>query len=437
MFGRMLWRSIQRRKKRVGLAVLAIFTGASLAAALLTVAVDINDKVGRELRAYGANILVLPKTDALRIQIGGVDYGSPEPAYLDVRELYKIKKIFWKYNIVAFNPYLSATVMATRTGNTGDPRVSENSRRVLLTGTWFNQEVKVPGEAFRSFKTGVKKLAPWWKVDGSWIEGPDDSTGSMVGGAVAEQMGIRPGDRLVVSAGGRSKALVVRGIVTTGGAEDQQIFANLGVVQELLRLPGKADKVLVSALTTPEDAFAKRDTKKMTPKEYEKWYCTPYISSIILQIKEVLPGAEVKAIQQVAAAEGAFLSKTRLLLVLVTVVALLASALGVATIMSTSVLERRREIGIIKSVGADARQVAALFLAEAGLIGLAGGLAGYFAGIGLAKAIGLGVFGVAISPQVLVLPVTLGIAASVALLGSAIPVRSALRVNPVVVLQGE
>ncbi len=442
MFGRMLWRSMQRRKKRVGLAVLAIFTGASLAAALLTVALEINDKVGRELRNYGANILVLPETKGLRIQIGGVDYGSPEPAYLDTRELYKIKKIFWKYNIVAFNPYLSATVRVARAGPEGveaspEGGKVEESRTALLTGTWFNQEVQVPGENFRTFKTGVQKLTPWWKVDGSWIESPGDTRGGMVGSAVAERMGLRAGDKLLVSAGGRRKVLLVRGIVSTGGAEDQQIFVNLGVAQGLLGLPDKADKVLVSALTTPEDAFARRDTGKMSSKEYDRWYCTPYISSIMLQIKEALPGAEVKAIQQVAAAEGVFLAKTKLLLVLVTMVALLASMLGVANTMAAGVLERRKEIGIIKSMGADARQVAALFLAEAGVIGVAGGLAGYLAGIGLARLIGMGVFGVVILPRVVVLPVALGLSVAVALLGSAIPVRSALQVEPVAVLQGE
>ncbi|MPN50435.1 hypothetical protein SDC9_198062 [bioreactor metagenome] len=175
----------------------------------------------------------------------------------------------------------------------------------------------------------------------------------------------------------------------------------------------------------------------MTPKEYERWYCTPYMDSITLQIDEVLKNGQAKPIQQIAQAENKFLAKMNLLMLLVTVMALLAAALGVMTTMTTTVLERRKESGILKAIGVEIQQVALLFLGEAAAIGLVGGIAGYAAGIGLAKFIGQSVFNAQITPDIQVLPLTIGIAIAVALLGSSLPVWRATRIEPVVVLRGE
>ncbi|HML35156.1 ABC transporter permease [Sporomusa sphaeroides] len=424
MFLRIIGQSLKVRYKRILLAIAAVLMGASVAAALLNVYFSLNDKVGRELKNYGANIVVNPKNNALQLEMDGVNYTPvAERQYLDEAEIYKVKKIFWKYNIVGFNPYLDTVVQV-------------QGQNVTLTGTWFDKEIAVPQEAYKTVAAGMKTVAPWWQVEGSSIAA-DDRQHVIMGAALAERFRVKPGDNIEFTYNQQRRTMQVAGIVNTGGAEDSQIYANLAVVQALLGLPNKYSQLKVSALITPDDALAKRNPETMTAKEYERWYCTPYMDSITLQIDEVLKNGQAKPIQQIAQAENKFLAKMNLLMLLVTVMALLAAALGVMTTMTTTVLERRKEIGILKAIGVEIQQVALLFLGEAAAIGLVGGIGGYAAGIGLAKFIGQSVFNAQITPDIQVLPLTISIAIAVALLGSSLPVWRATRIEPVVVLRGE
>lgn len=424
---KVLVKSFKQRKKRILLAVVAVVMGASLASALINIYMNINEKVGKELRSFGPNIVFEPKSDDLQLTIAGETLNSPGgQAYIKESELFKLKKIFWKYNIVGFAPYLSVPVKA-----------GPNGENVILTGTWFEKEIEVPGEEFKSFKTGAKTISPWWKVNGRWVTDPGDRSKAMIGAAVAEKFNLKPGNRFWVAYGDKKRQLEVAAVVDAGGNEDKQIFVNLPVVQEMAGLAGKVARVKVSAMIVPEDDFSRQDPQTMSPKEFEKWYCTPYISAIVKQIEEVFPAADAEPIGQIAQAEGNMLSKIKLTVLLVTAIALVASALGVTTVMTTNVMERRKEIGMIKAIGAENLQVALLFTGEAAAVGLAGGITGFLAGLELAKVIGASVFGTDIKPEITVFPITLGIALAVALLGSIIPVRRAMGTEPVVVLRGE
>ncbi len=440
MLLRILRETLRRRKRRVGVAILAVVVGSSLAAALLMLSLDVSEKVGRELKAYGANLLVTPRSEALGAGEAGVQDG--EGSYLDDTELARLKTIFWRNNVVGFAPYLSAVVSV---GDGGD--------RVALTGTWFDQEVSLPqGTRVRSafsgqstlaeedrFRTGVKWISPWWRVQGNWVaEG--DPRGAMVGASLAERLKLSAGDPLEVRYGQRAQRLRVEGIVSTGGLEEEQIFVNLPVAQGLLGLEKGASRVLVNAIVTPKEKIPEKLRNKkpeeMTPKEYETWYCTPTLESVGLQIEEVLSNSQARPIRQISEAEGSFISRIELLMALVTVVALVASTLAVMTTMTTTVLERRGEIGLMKAIGADGGQVAAIFLAEAGTIGLLGGSLGFLAGLLLARFIGTTVFAASVSPNPLVLPITLLLALGVAIAGSALPVRNAVRLQPAILLKG-
>jgi len=122
---------------------------------------------------------------------------------------------------------------------------------------------------------------------------------------------------------------------------------------------------------------------------------------------------------------------------LVTAVALGASTLGVMTTMTTTVVERRKEIGLMKAIGAGNRGIASLFLAEAAIIGLLGGLSGYVTGYYLAQIIGQSVFGSPVMLVPVVIPVTIGISMAVAVGAGAVPIRRALGIEPAVVLRGD
>lgn len=441
MLLRILGETLGRRKRRVAVAVLAVVVGSSLAAALLTLSSDVADKVGRELKAYGANLLVTPRSEGLGLEMGETALAGGQ-TYLDETELVKLKTLFWRNNVVGFAPYLSVMVAAGQAGE-----------RVVLTGTWFDKELSLPaGTRVRStfsgggalaeadrFRAGVKGISPWWKVQGAWVaEG--DLEGALVGSSLAERLRLSVGDRLEVRYGESVRRLRVEGILATGGLEENQVFVNLPVAQGLLGLEKGASRVLVSALVTPKEkmpeSLRSKKPEEMTPQEYETWYCTPLLESIALQIEEAIPNAQARAIRQISEAEGSFVARIELLIALVTGVALVASALAVMTTMTTTVLERRGEIGLMKAIGADNGQVATLFLVEAAILGLVGGGLGYLAGVQLASFIGAGVFGSSVAANLMVLPVTLLLALGVALAGSALPVRNAVRIQPAVLLKG-
>jgi putative ABC transport system permease protein len=229
----------------------------------------------------------------------------------------------------------------------------------------------------------------------------------------------------------------VTGVLSAAGAEDDAILMPLSRVQTLTKIPAQYRKLYVSALTKPEDAFAKRDPKSFTPAEYDRWFCTPYISSIAFQIQQELPGTDVRVIRRVAEGEGAILTRVRMLLWLVTGAALLAAALAVGASSAASVIERRTEIGLMKALGAGSGTVGFLLAAEQLLLAFVGGGAGYALGIILARLLGERIFGVAPEPSVVVFLVIVALAIGVTLLGSAIPLRRASRYEPAPILRGE
>jgi putative ABC transport system permease protein len=133
-------------------------------------------------------------------------------------------------------------------------------------------------------------------------------------------------------------------VVTTGGFEEEQLFAPLVTVQSLLHQQGKVSRVLVSALTVPMDEFGRKDPALMTKDEYEKWYCTAYVTSVAKNVEEVMAGSRAKPIWQIASAEGSLLLKLNSVMLLLTVLAL-AAATAVST--SDGLMERSPEIALM------------------------------------------------------------------------------------------
>jgi putative ABC transport system permease protein len=417
-------------------AVLAVFLGTTIAAAMLSVSLDIGDKVGKELRSLGANIVITPVADSLPVEIGGIDYRPvSEGAYVAESSLPKLKQIFWRNNIEAFAPFLYVPVHVV-----GLP--------TMVVGTWFKHSfVTSNGERF---ETGIRALNPTWRLDGEWIDdsGPGEiAKDCLVGKSLAETLKVgvggtitlAPDDASIPTTASTAAGLPcsVKGILTTGGAEDDQIFTSLGMAQSMGGLEGKVRKVQVSALTKPEDQTSSRDPKSMTAAEYDRWYCSPYISSILLQIKEVLPGTAARQIQPVAETQGKVLGKLTFLMGMLAVVALIAAALSVSSIASLTVIKRRQEISLMKAIGAQDRLVAALFLAEAALQGIVGGALGFAGGLFLARILERTVFGDRLLINWMVLPLIIFTGLLVSFVGTWRPLRTAVSYEPATVLRGE
>src|SRR5712675_1948313 len=434
MFLRIVSDSFARKPRRKALTAAALALAMAVATATLEVALDVGDRLAREFRSLGANLLVTPASDTLPLEIGGVDYRPVDAgAYLPDGDLGKLKTIFWRNNIVGFAPFLDVPVAITGGSREPVPATSREVPREELIGTWYSHTVDVPDGS--KFVTGVSATAPWWHVDGRWFS--DGAEETLIGSEFARRKNLRVGDTLSVRSGERAHTLAITGIVSTGGREDNAILAPLEVAQDLAGRPNRYRRLLVSALTKPADAFSERDPSKMTPAEYDRWYCSPYIASISRQMQQELPGIEVRAIRQVAEGEGRILTRVGSLMWLVTFAALFAAALAVGATSATTVLERRSEIGLMKALGASRRAVSAFFIAEQLLLALIGGIAGYAIGLALARILGIGIFGSAPTVRWILFPIVLVLAAVVALLGSLMPLESASRVDPAPVLRGE
>lgn len=428
MFLRIVGDSFTRKPRRKVLTAAALALSMAVATSTLEVALDIGDRLAREFRSLGANLLVTPAADTLPLEIGGVDYRPVNVgAYLPVADLGKLKTIFWRNNIIGFTPFLDVPI---KVNSLAVP--SENLSGTLI-GTWHSHSVDLPDGG--KFTTGTVSTNPWWRVKGRWFH--DNSGECLVGADLARRLGLHAGETLSVRAGDRTRTLTITGILSTGSREDEAIIAPLAVAQDLAGRPGQYRRLLVSALTKPADAFSERDPSTMTPAEYDRWYCSPYISSISHQIQQEIPGVDVRAIRQVAEGEGRILGRVSSLMWLVTLAALFAAALAVGATSATTVLERRSEIGLMKALGASRRAVAAFFVAEQLLLAAIGGVAGYAAGMILARFLGIGIFGVAPTFHPILFPVVLVLAAIVALFGSLIPLGRASRVDPAPVLRGE
>ena len=441
MFLRLVADSFGRRPRHKLLTGAALALGMGVATAALSVSLDVGDRLAKEFRSLGANLLVTPQADSLPLEIGGVDYRPLNAgAYLPESDLPKLKTIFWHNNIMGFAPILETQVYA-RT-KVGLESVHERIRpESTLVGSWISHPIKTPDGS--TFLTGVEKTNPWWRMQGLWFQ--ENGRECVVGKNFAAKRGLKIGDPLYVYSGSAfyilaydevPVRLTITGILDTGGPEDNAIVTLLATSQRLAAKPGEYRKLYVSALTKPDD-FARRDPKSFTPTEYDRWFCTPYISSIAFQIQQELPGTDVRIIRRVAEGEGQVLTRVRMLLWLVTGAALLAAALAVGASAAAPVIERRTEIGLMKALGAGSGMVGFLLAAEQLLLAFVGGGIGYALGIILARMLGQKIFGAAPEPSLIVFFVVIALAAGVTLLGSALPLRRASRYQPAPILRGE
>jgi putative ABC transport system permease protein len=365
--------------------------------------------------------VVTPEEDDFDVQIGSVDLKpAGSGAYLDEAALPKIKGIFWRNNIVAFAPELPVNVQV-------------HGSEVTLVGTYFSKTLKF---GTQEFSTGARTAFPWWKVSGAWPV--DDSDEVLVGEKLAArsaigQSAVEPGQQIEIN----GSAHRVVGILSTGGAEDDQIVAPLSLAQALAGKPGAVRKIFVSAVTKPEDAFARRNPDSLNPADRDRWYCSPYPQSIAFQLTEAIPHSHAEQIRQVAQNEGTILSRIKGLMLLITLAALFTSGLAVSAAMATAMFERRTEVGLMKALGAGRFALSAIFITETVLLACGGGLVGFAAGGWLARELGHTIFGSAITVEPVLLPVILGIAIAVTFVGSAAAIRRAVRYDPVRALRGE
>ncbi len=425
MFFRMIKGAITRQFKKMLMVAITVALGVSLATAMLNVVFDVGDKVNKELKAYGANINVIPKGEALIDDVYGLDMSADESTnFLSESDLPKLKSIFWAHNIVDFTPYLETTAIIN-----GEDKVN-------IKGTWFNKQIKTSTGI--EFKTGITRMKDWWDLGYHWIS--DEMTDSiMIGGDIQEKYLLNYGDKATLKIGNVEREFTVKSTFVSGGAEDSAIYMPLDVVQEMLGKDDAVSRVEVSALTTPDNELSRKaaeNPKLLNITDYETWYCTAYVSSVCFQISEVLEDAIAKPVRQVAESEGEILKKTELIMVLITVLSLLGSAVAISNLVTANVMERSAEIGLLKAIGAKDFSIVILILIETFIIALIGSVGGYFVGLGFAQIIGKSVFSASISIKPIVIPIVTILVFIVTIIGSIPAIKLLLKLKPAEVLHG-
>ena len=184
MFFRIVSDSFARKPRRKVLTAAALALGMAVATATLEVALDVGDRLAREFRSLGANLLVTPASDTLPLEIGGVDYRPVDAgAYLPDRRPRQIED-----NFLAQQYRGICAVSGCSRGNQLGRTHGADTREELI-GTWYSHTVDVPDGS--KFVTGVSATDPWWHVDGRWFS--DGSEEAVAGAGLAQRLGLHPG----------------------------------------------------------------------------------------------------------------------------------------------------------------------------------------------------------------------------------------------------
>jgi putative ABC transport system permease protein len=344
--------NLRRRKGKAVFLMSGIGIGIGTAVALLSLSGSLRDEIGSQLDRFGANIVVTPHSDSLALDYGGISVAgvSFDQHQLSDADVAGISRIRYRKRLSVVAPKLIGTTEV-------------DGRKTLLAGVDFNSELR---------------LKKWWRLTGRPPESPTDvllgyeiaravSAIQAVPGSVANadratsHHAAMPEEIRVtkekVSLGGREHR--ISGVIgQTGGPEDRMVFAQLGQVQGLLGRPGQLSVIEVSALC------------KDCPVE-----------DIVAQIKQELPHANVSAIQQSVRARAEAVDRLSRFSLVVSAVVLAIGALMVFTTMMGAVVERTKEIGVLRAIGFRKTHIIRSLMIEVVIISAAGGIGGWLAGL--------------------------------------------------------
>ncbi|HUK18382.1 MAG TPA: FtsX-like permease family protein [Bryobacteraceae bacterium] len=362
MFWRFVSGAVRFRRRRLMLAFAGLGVAATLATTLFSIYSDIERKMRREFRGYGANLVIAPGPGSRTVPLKALDEAQ-------------------RVNAVAA-PFIYTV------GRIGNERIVE------------------AGIDFRR----AGPLTAYWQVNGSSEAAAGEC---LAGSALASHFRIALGHAAQLATG----ACVVRGIVTTGDADDNRLMVPFQRAAADAGFQSAASLVQVRA-----------DGR--------------HVDEARAALARALPGTDVRVLHAVAETEAGVVLKIRSAVWILALVIFGITTLCVTGNFSALVIERSKEIGILKAMGAAETKIAALFLSESLILALVSTLAGYLAGLAVAYGIGRGIFpetaglrgiGVDFAVFAPVVAVTLLVAAVATLIAAA----RIWRIEPAVILRGE
>ena len=357
-------------------ALLAVAVGATIISGMVTVYRDVPEQLGREFRAYGANLLLLPANDSMTF---------------DTANLNKVRDLLQGREVVGIAPFLYE-------------RLEINKQYILTGGTDFDE---------------LQKVSPYWQIEGRYPQ--KNQREVVVGSNLAKILSPYETSELIgrqinISAGEGTamRQYTVTGIISTGGKEEDFAFLDLNELQQIVDKP---NVISIAQLSIVADSDS--------------------LKSIEESIKNNIPKISPQSVQQIANSEFNVLGKLQILVLLVTIIILILTLICVSTTMMAVVTERRKEIGLRKALGASNKNIVYEFLGEGCLLGAFGGLIGSGLGYLFAESVSMQVFsrGIAFSTSIAILSILLSVI--VTGVASLIPVKIATGVDPAIVLRGE
>lgn len=377
---KMFWRIVRRlfvaQRGRLLVILLALGASAALTAALLNLQVDARDRLTKEFRVFGANIIVSPRD---------IKSSSAGPVTLDESIVDRVRQSLPARASADSYLYLVASVSAAN---------STQPVNAVIAGT---RTERIDQSALKSAIAAPR----------------DNQHFCLVGVKAAQQLNLKLADRLTLKNDKREEVCTSEIAEPRGDAQDNQIVVNLGAAQRLTALPNKVSLVQVSMPGTPREI-----------REY------------IATLSQNIPDADVRGLRQFTDAEARIYTRVSGLLAATTALVLALTGLCVMAAMTNVAMERKNDVGLMKAIGGATRRVLRLFLAEAALLGLAGGVVGAAAGLVLSIWLGKTVFGVAARPRLIVYPVSVALTILVAI-ASAYPLRRLANISPASVFRGE
>ena len=369
-------RNLLRRKGKAAFVLTGLVIGVATVVGIISFVDSMTADINTKLEKYGANILIVPRTENLSLNYGGLSLGgvSFEMQEIQESELQRVSMIKNAKNVAAMGPLMLGVVEVRQ-------------RKVLLAGVDFKA-------------AGI--LKPWWRLQGDM---PAEK-GLVIGAEAARLLGLQTSDTVTI----KGHELDVSAVLApTGSQDDQLMFTHLAMAQAIFKKPGQVSMAEVAALC------------KDCP-----------IEEMVAQISEALPGAKVMAIQQVVKSRMQTLAQFKKFSFGISGVILLIGSLVVLVTMMSSVRERTDEIGIFRAIGFRKRHVMSIVFMEAALVSSLAGILGFIFGLGAAQ-LALQFFGEN-SSAVMISPLlgigAFGTALALGLIASAYPAFMASRMDP-------
>ena len=398
-----MWRELWLRKSQLISALLGITLGIAVIVGIQSVSAVSEKAVAVSLDNLGANILVLPQAASVD------DYYSADIDAPTFPENY-VERLATSMlpGVDNLSPKLTRRV---RVGDvpiilTGILPANELASKPIwqtagLVGTGLEAACAPGSTANQSFGYQDEKLQR--KAVDSLA-----ATDVLVGSSVAQRLNLREGQSVNIEG---TSFMVARVIPETGTIDDSRVYAHLHAVQQLL---GTGEQVSV----------------------IEIMGCCAAISDGLLgKLRNILPDTRITTINQIVSTQIQTNQLMRKISFAFLVIIIVVGAITIGNYMWANVEERRREIGILITIGTKRSAIYRLFLSKAVFLGVVGGLTGFIVGTGAAMILGPQLAGLSVSPMPSYLLFSVGVAVLIALLGSILPVYRAARFDPAVIMQ--